>query len=102
MHKTTELVFQKPFKNGYLIWSLVLSLGTLCIYFFFLSDMGMLIKAATILSFLTAPFYALANYILISSKHTPAEWQPSKLMHFVSCFGILFLIGFSVWYLTIL
>lgn len=102
MHKTTELVFQKPFKNGYLIWSLVLSLGTLCIYFFFLSDMGMLIKAATILSFLTAPFYAVANYILISSKHTPAEWQPSKLMHFVSCFGILFLIGFSVWYLTIL
>jgi len=102
MHKITELVFEKPFKNGYLLWSVVLILGTLSIYFFFLSEMGRLIKVATVLSFLTAPFYALTNYILISSKHTPKEWRPSKTLHIMSCFGILFLIGFSVWYLTIL
>ena len=102
MHKTTELVFEKPFKNGYLIWSIVLILGTLSIYYFFLSEMGSLIKVATVLSFLTAPFYALTNYILISSKHTPKAWRPSKLLHIISCLGILFLIGFSVWYLTIL
>jgi Mn2+/Fe2+ NRAMP family transporter len=102
MNKTTELIFKKPFKKGYLGWSLILILGTLIIYFFFLSDMGVLIKLATILSFLTAPFYALANYILISSNHTPKEWQPSKLMHFISCLGLLFLISFSIWYLTIL
>jgi Mn2+/Fe2+ NRAMP family transporter len=102
MHKTTELVFEKPFKNGYLIWSIVLILGTLCIYFYFLSEMGKLIKVATVLSFLTAPFYALTNYILISSKHTPKDWQPSKFMHFISCLGLLFLVGFSIWYLTIL
>jgi Mn2+/Fe2+ NRAMP family transporter len=102
MHKTLELVFEKPFKNGYFIWSTVLILGTLSIYFFFLSEMGILIKVATILSFLTAPFYALTNYILIASKHTPKEWRPSKILHIMSCIGILFLIGFSVWYLTIL
>jgi Mn2+/Fe2+ NRAMP family transporter len=102
MHKTTELVFEKPFKNGYLIWSIVLILGTLFIYFYFLSEMGKLIKVATVLSFLTAPFYALTNYILISSKHTPKDWQPSKIMHFISCLGLLFLVGFSIWYLTIL
>tara|TARA_Y100000385_G_scaffold260974_1_gene291332 strand:- start:12819 stop:14036 length:1218 start_codon:yes stop_codon:yes gene_type:complete len=102
MNKTLELIFKRPSNNGYLIWSLVLISGTLAIYFFFLSDMGTLIKVATILSFLTAPFYALTNYILISSKHTPKEWQPSKAMHIVSCLGILFLIGFSLWYLTIL
>ena len=102
IHKTTELLFEKSFKNGYLIWSISLIIGTLSIYFFFLSEMGSLIKIATILSFLTAPFYALTNYILISSKHTPKAWHPSKLMHVISCFGILFLIGFSVWYLTIL
>ena len=102
MHKTTELVFEKPFKNGYLIWSIILILGTLCIYFYFLSEMGKLIKVATVLSFLTAPFYALTNYILISSKHTPKDWQPSKFMHFISCLGLLFLVGFSIWYLTIL
>lgn len=102
MHKTTELIFEKPFKYGYLVWSIVLILGTLSIYFIFLSEMGRLIKLATVLSFLTAPFYALTNYILISSKHTPKEWRPSKTLHIMSCFGILFLIGFSVWYLTIL
>jgi Mn2+/Fe2+ NRAMP family transporter len=64
--------------------------------------MGILIKVATLLSFLTAPFYALTNYILIASKHTPKEWRPSKILHIMSCIGILFLIGFSVWYLTIL
>jgi len=102
MHKTIELVFEKPFKNGYLTWSTVLVLGTLSIYFFFLSEMGSLVKVATVLSFLTAPFYALTNYILITSKHTPKEWRPSKTLHIMSCIGILFLIGFSVWYLTIL
>ena len=102
MHKTTELLFKKTFERGYLIWSLILISGTLSIYFFFLSDMGTLIKTATVLSFLTAPFYAVVNYILISSKHTPTAWHPSKLMHLMSCFGIVFLIGFSVWYLTLL
>ena len=102
MHKTTELVFEKSFKNGYLIWSIVLILGTLSIYFFFLSEMGSLIKVATVSSFLTAPFYAVINYILISSKHTPKAWQPSKILHIMSWFGILFLIGFGIWYLTIL
>jgi len=102
MHKTTELVFEKSFKNGYLIWSIVLILGTLSIYFFFLSEMGKLIKVATVLSFLTAPFYAVINYILISSKHTPKAWRPSKFLHIISWFGILFLIGFGIWYLTIL
>jgi len=102
LHKTTELLFKKAFKKGYFVWSIVLITGTLSIYFFFLSEMGSLIKVATILSFLTAPFYALTNYILISSKHTPKVWHPSKTLHIISCFGILFLISFSIWYLTIL
>jgi len=102
MHKATELLFKRSFSRGYLICSLILILGTLSIYFFFLSEMGSLIKLATIVSFLTAPFYALTNYILISSKHTPKTWRPSKTLHIISCFGILFLISFSIWYLTIL
>ena len=35
MHKTTELVFEKPFKNGYLIWSIVLILGHFVFIFSF-------------------------------------------------------------------
>ena len=92
-------LFNKSFKNGYLIWISLLAIGTISIYFFFLSEMGTLIKVATILSFLTAPFYAIVNYILISSSHTPKAWRPSISMHVISWLGILFLIGFSIWYL---
>jgi Mn2+/Fe2+ NRAMP family transporter len=64
-----------------------------------MSEMGMLVKIATILSFLTAPFYAIINFILISGKHTPKKWRPSTAMKILSYFGILFLIGFNVWYI---
>ena len=102
MDKTTELLFNKTYKNGYLFWIILLSIGTICIFFFLASEMGLLIKIATILSFITAPFYAIINYKLISSKHTPKEWHPSKPLHVLSWLGIVFLIGFSVWYLTTL
>jgi len=100
MHKTTQLLFNNNFKKGYLFWILTLVFGTIIIFFAFASEMGLLIKIATILSFLTAPFYAIINYKLISSKHTPTAWHPSLKLHILSWFGIIFLIGFSIWYLT--
>lgn len=102
MHKTTQLLFNTNFKKGYLFWILTLVTGTIIIFFAFASEMGLLIKIATILSFLTAPFYAIINYRLISSKHTPKEWHPTLKLHILSWSGIIFLIGFSVWYLTTL
>lgn len=102
MAKTTQLLFKKATKFNYTFWISVLTLGTICIFFLLASEMGLLIKIATILSFITAPFYAIINYKLISSKHTPKEWQPSKSLHILSILGIAFLIGFSIWYITTL
>lgn len=102
MEKSIQLLFGSNFKKGYLFWLFALTLGTTLIFFFLSSEMGLLIKIATVLSFLTAPFYAIANYILISSKHTPKQWHPSIMLHVLSWLGIVFLIGFSAWYLTIL
>ncbi|RIA08816.1 Mn2+/Fe2+ NRAMP family transporter [Flavobacteriaceae bacterium MAR_2010_72] len=102
MEKTTSLLFGDLLKRGYLFWILILIIGTIIIFFFLASEMGLLIQIATVLSFLTAPFYAIINYRLMSSKHTPKEWQPSTVMHILSWLGILFLIGFSVWYLSTL
>ncbi len=102
MDRTQELLFSKDYKYGYLIWIFLLAIGTIFIFFFFASEMGLLIQIATVLSFITAPFYAIINYKLISGKHTPKQWHPSKPMHFLSWLGILFLIGFSIWYLTTL
>ena len=97
-----ELILEKKIKKGYIAWLILLILGTVIIFFLFLSKMGSLIKIATILSFLTAPFYALMNYLVLCSKYTPKSWQPSKTMHILSIFGILFLVGFNIWYLSIL
>jgi len=102
MNHSIKLLFNKDQKNGYLIWILILAIGTICIFFFFASEMGLLIYIATVLSFLTAPFYAIINYKLISSKHTPKEWQPSKILHILSWLGIVFLIGFSIYFLATL
>ncbi len=99
MTKTVELLSNKVIKKMYWFWSCFLAIGTLLILKFFLSEMGTLIKIATILSFLTAPFYAIINFVLISGKHTPKEWRPSAGMKILSYLGIFFLIGFSAWYL---
>jgi Mn2+/Fe2+ NRAMP family transporter len=102
MHKATELMFNKTIKNGYLYWLFFLVIGTIFIFFNFISEMGTLVKIATIVSFITAPFYAIINYILISSNHTPKKYRPSKLMHTLSILGIFFLLGFGMWYLSTL
>ena len=99
MAKSTELIFNKKFKSNYLIWIVLLAAGTIIILSFFISNMIAMVKIATILSFLTAPFYAIANFALISSKHTPKQWHPSMAMKILSYLGIIFLIGFSIWYL---
>ncbi|MFD0862630.1 Nramp family divalent metal transporter [Sungkyunkwania multivorans] len=102
MAKTTKLLAGNLIKHSYIFWMGVLVTGTLIILGFFLSEMALLVKIATILSFITAPFYALLNYLLINSKHTPKEWHPSIYMKILSWMGIVFLIGFSAWYLLTL
>lgn len=97
--KTSELLQKRSFSYGYWFWIGMLSTGTLVILFFFASKMGTLIKIATILSFLSAPFYAVLNLVLIYSKHTPRTARPSSCMMGISIFGILFLIGFGGWFL---
>ncbi len=102
MSRATELLFKKSSRYNYTFWIVLLSIGTIVIFIFLSSGMAILIKIATILSFITAPFFAIINYVLISSKHTPNEWHLSKKMHALSWLGIIFLIGFSIWYLTTL
>ena len=102
MHKATELISNKKIKNGYIYWLLFLVIGTITIFFNFNSEMGTLVKVATIVSFITAPFYAIINYILISSSHTPEKYRPTTFMHILSTIGIFFLLGFGIWYLSTL
>lgn len=102
MTKSTALLFNIKGKHVSISWIIILAIGTICILLFLMSEMKTLIDIATILSFVTAPFYAIINYKLVTSKHMPKKWRPSKGMHFLSWAGIAFLVGFSIWYLTTL
>ena len=102
MNKSIELICDKPIKSGYNYWISILIFGTLIVFLFFTSEMDVLVKIATILSFITAPIYALMNYLLICSKYTPVNYRPTIFIHFMSVFGIIFLIIFNIWYISIL
>ena len=102
MNKSIELICDKPIESGYNYWITILILGTIIVLLFFTSEMGGLVKIATILSFITAPIYALMNYLLICSKYTPVNYRPTIFIHFMSIFGIIFLIVFNIWYISIL
>ena len=100
MNRTTKLLWKKEFKFGYWFWIVFLFIGTFFILKYFMDNMGLLVKFATVLSFLTAPFYAILNYKLITGIHTPKEHQPGIYLRILSNVGIVFLIVFSIWFLT--
>lgn len=99
MARSSELLLNKKSNNFYLIWILLLSFGTISILAYFKTSMITFVKIATILSFLTAPFYAIANFLLVSGKHMPKDQRPSFSLKLLSYLGIIFLIFFSLWYL---
>ncbi|MDG1743090.1 MAG: divalent metal cation transporter [Polaribacter sp.] len=100
MNRTTKLLWKKEFRFGYWFWIVFLFIGTFFILKYFMDNMGLLVKIATVLSFLTAPFYAILNYKLITGIHTPKEHQPGMYLRILSIAGIVFLIVFSIWFLT--
>lgn len=99
MAKANDLLFLKKIKLDYYFWIILLGIGTYIILRYFRNDMGLMVKIATILSFLTAPFYAILNFILITGKHTPKDQHPSTYLKILSVGGIIFLIVFSIWFL---
>ena len=102
LEATTALLGIGFKKKGYLFWLLVLILGTCGILFFLISEMGVLVKLATILSFLTAPFYAICNYLSFMDKEVPESHRLSLGMRVLSIVSIIALVGFSIWYVITL
>ncbi|RAV30529.1 Nramp family divalent metal transporter [Sinomicrobium soli] len=98
MSYTTSLFTGKSGSRYYTPWMVVLAAGTIAILLFFMSEMKTLIDIATILSFVTAPFYAIINFRLICSGHTPEQYRPGPFLKILSWAGLLFLTGFSLWY----
>ena len=99
MSKVTQLLTNKNNRNYYFYWITLLSVGTMLIFYFLLSEMGALVEVATILSFVTAPFYAILNYKLVTSDNMPKSHKPSKTLRIISKIGILFLSLFATIYI---
>ena len=79
-----------------IIW--VLILGSICIIYFFGSKLKQLVDLATTISFLIAPFVAVANYSLVT-KHIDKSMQPKRWLRLLAIIGILYLVGFSLLFL---
>jgi len=90
----------KMFGSGlYIFWIIVLSVSAILIIVFFTRNMGSLLQFATILSFLTAPVFALINYKVVTGDLIPAESQPKRWLKILGLGGISFLILFSLVFL---
>ncbi len=84
---------------------LFLVIGTFFVIFYFQNDpkgFGNLIKVATISSFLIAPIIAIFNFLLVQKKFIGNEANPPLWLNILAIFGILFLTGFSVYYVVFL
>lgn len=86
----------------YHVWLVVLIVGTLLILQVFLTNIFAFLLVATVLSFLTTPFFAIANYILVTRYLSP-EQQPNMGLKILSGIGIVYLFvfcGLYIWNLV--
>ena len=102
MHKSSQLLFPRLSFFNYKFWLIILSLGTICIFHFLLDEMATLVQIATVLSFVTAPFYAYLNLKLVTSDLMPSKYKPSRFMINFSYVGLVFLTLFALVFLNII
>ena len=102
MHKSSQLLFPRLSFFNYKFWLIILSLGTICIFHFLLDEMATLVQIATVLSFVTAPFYAYLNLKLVTSDLMPSKYKPSRFLINFSYAGLVFLTLFALAFLNII
>ena len=102
MQKSSQLLFPETNLLNYKFWLMILSIGTICIFSLLLDEMGTLVQIATVLSFVTAPFYAYLNLKLVSSDLMPSKYKPSKLLINFSYVGLVFLTLFALVFMNII
>ncbi|MCV0411044.1 divalent metal cation transporter [Nitrosopumilus sp.] len=105
LQRTVELIFTKKentirtkFRTFYVIFLVVISVGSLVVIFQFGNNLKELVDFATVLSFVIAPIIAIFNFRLVTGKYLEKEQQPSILLKILSFTGIIFLSGFAVFF----
>jgi len=91
--------FNKFGSKMYYFWAVFLSVSAMVIIGFFTKNMVSLLEFATIISFLTAPVFAIINYKVVTSDFIPRDARPKMWLKILSWAGIFFLIVFGIMYI---
>jgi Mn2+/Fe2+ NRAMP family transporter len=97
MFDKTQAVGKKSNTYSMTLWVVVI--GSFCIIYFRGSSIPRLVDFATTMSFLIAPLIAIVNLILVHSPFVEKQYVPPMWLRLLAYCGVLFLIGFSVFFL---
>lgn len=81
---------------------LVVVVGSFLIVYFLIGQLKVLVDVATTISFIIAPIIAIVNYRLVTGILVPKFYHPRLWLKLISWLGIVFLTGFSCYYLWLL
>ncbi len=90
---------QSKFKTTYVLFIFILAIGSLVVVFQFGDNLKELVDFATTVSFLIAPIIAIFNFKLVTGKYLSQDSQPPKWLKILSIMGIIFLIGFAIFFI---
>ena len=106
LERITHLLFQKytekpktKFHTTYVLFLFTLAVGSLVVVFQFGDKLKELVDFATVVSFLIAPVIAIFNFRLVTGKYFTKDAQPPTWMKILSYLGIIFLIGFAIFFI---
>ena len=85
--------------RSYVCILLLLLIMSLVIIGLLITSMRALVDVVTILAFLTAPLVAILNFRAVRGTNVPLEFRPGRFMTVLSWAGLLFLSGFSLFWI---
>jgi Mn2+/Fe2+ NRAMP family transporter len=83
----------------YVVFIVILSIGSLLVVLQFGENLKELVDFATTVSFLIAPIIAIFNLKLVTGKYLAKDLQPPIWLKILSYMGIIFLIGFAIFFI---
>lgn len=92
-----RLLFKKEgsSKKALNIWMTATSIIGVVIILYFQGSVALMLRFAMIASFLTTPFFALLNYLLVTKENQAI----SKWLKALSILGLIFLFGFALFFI---
>lgn len=94
------VALDKWHKPLYWIWLIFLALTSVVVIVYFQKSMKSLIDIATILAFLAAPVFAFMNYSVVTRSRIPGNEAPPTWLKIIAWFGLVYLFGFSLFYVV--